>query len=145
MLAFSMRAFTLIELLLSMALLSIIVGFSVSLYPQYGRNAIETDFDSAVDAIRYAQISALSGKGSSDWCVRFEKSEILVYKKSLEVENDSEADNRKIVISESASFSGIDDVCFNLDGYPNKDGKIELRENKDTRNFFINKLGILSY
>ncbi|MFA6252087.1 MAG: prepilin-type N-terminal cleavage/methylation domain-containing protein [Candidatus Paceibacterota bacterium] len=141
-----MRAFTLIELLLSIALLSIIVGFSVSLYPQYGRGAIETDFDSAVDAIRYAQISALSGKDGSDWCVRFEKSEILVYEKdSLDLESDYKGNNRKIIISESASFSGINDVCFDLDGYPNRDGKIELKENNDTRNFFINKSGILSY
>lgn len=133
------RAFTLIELLLSIAMLSIIVGFSIPLLSQYGRNNIYLNSGLMIDSIRSVQIFSISQKNNSDWCVRFGEGKIEIQKKnSSEIEKTIEA-------SESIIFSGLNYVCFDKKGHPDKVGEIVIKEGVAQKSFLLDENGFLSY
>ncbi|MCK9578128.1 prepilin-type N-terminal cleavage/methylation domain-containing protein [bacterium] len=136
----NMRAFTMIELILSIALLAIVVGFSIPLFPQYGRTNMQINSGLVVDSIRSAQFFSLSQKDDSDWCVYMKEGSILINKKNID-----EAFAKSIEISESISFSGINNICFDYKGFPDKDGEIILNEGKNSKVFLLNKNGVLDY
>ncbi|MFA5047431.1 MAG: type II secretion system protein [Patescibacteria group bacterium] len=75
-----MRGFTLVEALLSLAIIAIITGLSAPVYFSY---SVKNDFSLAVDAgvrsLRRAQFLALNNDRDSNWGTYFSTSSITLY------------------------------------------------------------------
>lgn len=76
----SKSGFTLLELLLTMAIFSIIVAISLPMFSSYqSRNSLDIATYSVVQALRRAQSLARSGENDSSWGVHAQTSTITVF------------------------------------------------------------------
>jgi len=138
-----MKAFTLIEVLLSIALLTILTGIAIPFYSEYGRNNMGINSGLVVDSIRSAQLFSISGKEGSDWCVHFEQKKITVFKKAVFEQRDINHD-KEMIVPELYNFSGINDICFNQNGFPDKIGNVVMTGGSNSLEFSVNSKGVIN-
>ena len=75
-----MRGFTLVEALLSLAIIAIITGLSAPVYFSYStRNNLGLAVDAGVQSLRRAQFLALNQERDSNWGTYFSTSSITLY------------------------------------------------------------------
>lgn len=106
-----MRGFTLLEMLLSVALLSIIFGMSYALYPNL---AYQEELDVAVRSsqalLRRAAALASASEGDSPWGVRFESSTAVLFKGTSYAGRDTAYD--ETLLLEGIEVSGTGEYVF---------------------------------
>lgn len=141
-----MKGFTMLELLLSIAIIVILTGITIPFYSEYNKGSLQAESGIIVSAIRTARISAISEKNNSGWSVHFSQSKIIVFKGSSFELRDTLFD-KEISISNSFIFSGINDVYFSpFDGIPNKIGVVIMTGQDNTqKEFIINQKGVIDY
>ena len=70
------RAFTLVEIILSMSLLMMLFAISIPIYQSFQfRTEVDTSVNKTVRALRTAQLYAQGSEGDSDWGVKVQNSQ----------------------------------------------------------------------
>lgn len=141
------NGFTLVELLLSVALLAIILllGSPIS-YNIYLRNDLDITASNIVQANRRAQALSQAHSGDSSWGVYIQSGSITIYKGTSYSARDTDFDEITEV-SNALTPSGVQEILYSkFDGEPQTTGSIILTSsNNETRTITIAEKGMVSY
>lgn len=146
-LSIKMKGFTIVELLLTIAMIAIITGVAIPLYSiSQSKDDLETESSMVASAIRSARIFSTSGKENSEWGFHVETGKLIIFKGASYPSRDTSFDE-ELQIGESIAFSGLNDIYFTkLYGIPNTTGSLVLTiPNGSTKNIEINGQGTISY
>jgi prepilin-type N-terminal cleavage/methylation domain-containing protein len=142
-----MKGFTIVELLLTVAMIAIITGMAIPLYSiSQSKDDLETESSMIAGAVRSARIFSTSGKENSEWGFHVETGKLIIFKGTSYSSRDISFDE-ELQIGESIVFSGLNDVYFTkLYGIPNTTGSLVLTiPDGSTKNIEINGQGTISY
>jgi prepilin-type N-terminal cleavage/methylation domain-containing protein len=140
------KGFSLIELLVVLAIFSILLVISNSVYVSFRSSSnLKIATTSVVQAIRHAQINSQSVKEDSKWGVEILSNKIVVFKgenyATREVSADQNLDLPKGIIP-----TGVSEIVFEkLFGSTNTIGTIVLTNSAGVKNISINEKGTVSY
>lgn len=135
--------FTLIEMLLVMALMGIIVALTAPIYSTF---QTKSDLDLAVESLKTAAYRAqtLSRNMTEDdtWGVHIQNEDIILFKGSSYSLSDPNFDEIT-KMSTRVVTSGTTDIVFNkLTGTPQNIANIELSIDNETKTLTINEKGV---
>ncbi len=139
--------FTLPEVLLSLALLSIIGGMSIPMYRMFlVRDDLDIAATTLAQSLRRAQALSESGDGDTTWGVHVGVGSILVYKGASYVSRDSTFDENTSIPTTIVP-AGLSDIAFSkITGLPNATGTFTLTSQaNETRTTTINEKGMVDY
>lgn len=139
--------FTLIEVLLSVALLTVLAGFSLPVYRSFQiRNDLDIASNTVVQSLYRAQILSQAVSGDSSWGVYVGIGEIVIFQGDTYVTRDSDWDE-VFDVPTSITPSGIASVVFDkLTGLPQSTGSIILDSNtNETKTITINSQGMVEH
>ncbi len=143
----SYRAFTMIEIALSLSILLIIFTMTI---PAYHKFMVRNDTDIAVmtlvENFRRAQVLSQITDGDSSWGVHVATGSILLYK-GINYATRDQAYDEDASVSASIVFSGLNDVLFSKQtGMPQSTGTTTLTSTtNEVRNVTINQKGMVDY
>ncbi len=143
----TLRGFTLIEVLLSVVLLSMIAGMSIPLSRIFlERNELDQTTATLAQTLRRAQFMSIAQDGDSTWGVKVTSSSILLFKGSSYATRDQIFDE-STSIAPSIIFSGLSEVVFQKGtGTPTATGTSTFTaRSNEIRNVTINQKGMVSY
>jgi prepilin-type N-terminal cleavage/methylation domain-containing protein len=141
------QGFTLIEMLLSVGLISVIVGISLPIYASFQtRNDLEITTQTIASMFRRAQTYARGTSGDSQWGVAVQTGSATLFKGATFASRDATYDETTS-ISPATNISGLGEVIFaKLTAAPSTTGSITLTSNtNDTRTITINGKGMVDY
>lgn len=139
--------FSLIEMLLSVAIISMLVGISLPVYvPFQTRNELEITTQTIADMLRRAQTYARGVNGDSQWGVAVQSGDATLFKGTSFATRDTAYDETS-AISPATAVSGLGEVVFaKLTATPSTTGTITLTAStNDVRTITINGKGMVSY
>lgn len=139
--------FTLLEMMLSVTILSLIFGMTIPMYRIFTvRNDLDIAVITIVQDLRRAQVLSQITDGDSSWGVHVSSGSILLYKGTSYVTRDSSFDE-VTSIPTSIIVSGLNDVVFSrLTGFPQNTGTFSLTSSSnEIRNVTINQKGMVDY
>ena len=139
--------FTLIEMMLSVAVIAIIGGISVPIYQSFQvRNDLDIAAVTTAQSLRRAQVLAEAVDGDTSWGVEIQSGNITVFKGVSYASRDTNYDEVSDVPT-SITSSGLSEVVFTkFTGLPASTGTITLTSNaNETRTITINAKGMASY
>lgn len=141
------KGFTIIEVLLSLAIIGILAGISTPIYQSFQvRNDLDIATVTIAQSLRRAQTLSQSVDNDSTWGIDVRSGSITIYKGVSYIARDSAYDEL-FEMPSSLTPSGMNGVVFNtLTGLPQKTGSIILTSNaNETRTIIINSKGMVSY
>lgn len=141
------RGFTLIEVLLSVAIIALLAGVSMPIYASYAnRNDLEIATQSIVRSLRRAQTYSRAVNYDSQWGVSMQTTGVVVFKGATYASRDAAFDELT-VIPVNVTNTGLTEVVFSkMLGVPSTTGTINLSTiNNDTRAVTINAEGMVNY
>lgn len=139
--------FTLIEVLLSVAIISLLVGMSLPVYESYvRRNDLDITAQSIVAMFRRASTYARGANEDSAWSVRVENTKATLYQ-GIDFVNRDTATDEVILLPSSVTSSFIGDLQFSkLNATPSVTGSMILSSTtNDTRVISVNAKGMVDY
>lgn len=139
--------FTLIEVLLSLAIISIIVGITVPVYQiLQNRTDLNSVRSALAQSLRRAQVLARSGASDSAWGVKAQTSTITLFYGNSYLTHDSSTDEVYEVPS-NLIFSGVTEIIFSkLTGEPLTYGTTTMTSvNGEIKTIYTNAKGFVSY
>lgn len=137
------RGFTLVEMLLSVSIITLLVGLSVPVYATFvGRNDLDVARQGVVESLRRAQTYARAVEGDSTWGVSILSNRAVVFKGASYAARDTAFDEN-IIFGGGVSSTAGEVVFAKLSGTPNTVGGITLTQTStnDTRTVNINAKG----
>ncbi len=141
------KGFTLIEVLLSLALIAVIVGIGAPVYQSLlTTNQSRITVDTMVNSIRRAQLLSQSGVGDSAWGINLSTTTITLFKgASYDVRDETWDEVYEIPATVTVADS-VELVFSKLRGAPDFTGDIDFVSNTGvTSTVSINDRGIVSY
>lgn len=140
------KGFTLLELLLSIALISVLAGFSLPIYRTLiKKNDLDIAVNSIAASMRRAQILSQAVDGDISWGVKVQSGSIVVFKGASYTTRDTAYDE-SFDLQSSTNPSGTTEVVFaKLTGLPQSTGTTTLTSESDTRTVSINAKGMVGY
>ena len=141
------KGFTLIEMLLSVGIISLLVGISLPIYVSFQtRNDLEVTAQSIVSMLRRAQTYARNGNNDSTWGVAIQAGNATLFKGGSFAARDNTYDETT-AISSATSVSGLGEVVFaKLSAAPSTTGSVTLTAgSNDIRTITINGKGMVDY
>lgn len=141
------KGFTLIEVLLSVAIIGLLTGVSLPIYASFAnRNDLEVTTENIVRSLRRAQSYSRGVNYDSQWGVAIQSGTIVVFKGATYATRDTAFDEATI-IPNNVSTSGFSEVAFSkLYGAPSATANINLSTiNNDTRTVTLNAEGMVNY
>ena len=138
--------FTLIEVVLSIAIITLIFGIAAPVYQDYQiRNGIDNSVNIIVENLRRAQALSMAVDSDSSWGVNIAEGFITLFKGANFIGRDIAFDNSSEMLS-VISPSGLTEVVFSkLNGFPNNAGALTLSVAGNIRIISINEKGMLTY
>jgi len=142
-----MRGFSLIELILSFALIGILVGVSIPVMQSF---QFKSDLDVAIDdtaqRIRRAQALSQLGKGDATWGVYVEPDSIIVFQGTSYATRDTSLDE-VTRLARGITPSGMTEIVFDkLSGLPQSTGVVTVTASDGQERFVtINDQGTILY
>ena len=139
--------FTMIEVMLSLAILAILAGISTPIYQSFQvRNDLDIAAVTIAQSMRRAQTLSQAVDGDNTWGVDVQSGSITVYKGASYAARDATYDEL-FDMPTSITPSGIGGVVFaKFTGLPQTIGAIILTSNaNETRTITINSKGVVSY
>jgi prepilin-type N-terminal cleavage/methylation domain-containing protein len=143
----SRAGFTLLELLISIAMIGALAAMSVPVYQTFQvKNDIDVARSVAAQSLRRAQTKARAMDGDETWGVHFQAGSITLFQGSSYATRDTDFDE----IYEPADiigFSGLTEVTFaKLTGEPSATGTLTMSSAANqSRSLTINDKGTVSY
>ncbi len=142
-----MRGFTLLEIILSVALISLIAAIGIPTF-QFFQNKNDLDIATVtfVQSSRRAQVLSQAVDGDSNWGVHIQEGSITLFKGDSFSGRDDDFDE-VFDISDTITVSGLQELVFDrLTGIPQSIGTLNLTSvNNDIREVTINEKGTLEY
>ncbi len=140
------RGFTVVELMIAIALLGILVGAALAAYlPFQERNKVDLAVQSSVQELRRAQILSQAVDGDASWGVSVQVGTITLFQGASYALRDTSLDE-EIAIDDSLTPSGLTEVVFTkFTGVPQSTGTLTLTGTYETRAVTINARGVLDY
>jgi len=141
------HGFTLVELLLSIAIMTILTGLSLPVYESFTkRNDLDLMTQNVASAMRRAEVYARGAKNDSTWGVQLQASRATLFKGSTYSTRDTTFDET-IELPESVSLSGDTEVIFSkLTGAPDAVTTVSLSSTtNDIRTITVNGNGMVAY
>lgn len=141
------NGFTLLEVLLSVALIAVLVGISIPIYQSFQvRNDLDIATVEIVQNMRRAQALSYAVDGDTSWGVKIQSGNITVFKGANYVARDINSDE-VFNIPTSITPAGLSEVVFTkFTGLPQTTGTITLTSNSnETRSIAINQKGMADY
>lgn len=143
----SKTGFTLLELLLSIAIFAIVIGFTAPLFYSFQvRNDLDLTISTTAQYLRRAQLLSQAGKRDDSWGVIVKEEEIVLFKGESYAGRESGLDET-FLLSRTVTPSGVSEVVFEkLTGEPQNTGDIIFSSSiNETRIIKINEKGIIDY
>ena len=140
------KGFTLLELLLSIALISVLAGFSLPVYRTLiKKNDLDIAANSIVASLRRAQILSQAVDGDITWGVKVQSGSIVVFKGASYATRDTAYDEI-FDVPTSIGIGGTGEYVFaKMTGLPQSTGTTTLTSESDTRTVSINAKGMVGY
>lgn len=141
------HGFTLIEVLLSVTIITMLVGLSLPVYETFvRRNDLDLTAQTLSSSIRRAATYARAVNGDSTWGIRFMSSSVTLFKGAAYATRDTAFDET-IPIPASMSLTGTSEVLFaKLTGTPSVAASVTLTSStNDTRTIALNAKGMVNY
>lgn len=139
--------FTLIEVLLSVAIIGMLAGLSLPVYESFARrNDLDITTVGVAGAIRRAEAYSRAVRADSTWGIKFQASDVTLYKGSTYAGRDSAFDET-IDVPDTVTVSGLSEVQFaKLSGMPTSTGSVIFTSTtNDTRTVALNAKGMVDY
>ncbi len=143
-----MRGFTLLEMLLSVALIALIAGMGTPLYQAL---QVRTDLDIAAasyaHALRFAEVRARGVDGDASWGVRVATTTDIVLFQGASYAARNSTYDETYDLPVSVTVSGQDEIVFaKFTGIPGTTGTTTLTSTTgDVREIGVNAQGTVSY
>ncbi len=140
------QGFTLLELLLSVAVISALAGLSL---PVYRTLLTKNDLDIAAVTIaqsaRRAQVLSQAVDGDTSWGVKAQNGSITLFKGASFAARDSNFDET-FDVPTTIGVSGATEIVFaKFTGLPQTTGTINISTESDTRSVSINEKGTIGF
>lgn len=139
--------FTLLEVLLSIALITILAGVSLpAYYTLFSRNDLDVAKNQVSQSLGRASFVSSASVGDTTWGVKVLSGNIIVFKGASYAGRDASFDEI-YSMSPSVTPSGLSEIVFSkMTGFPQSIGAIILTStNGETRTITINSKGSVSY
>ncbi len=142
----SRHGFTLLELLLSVAVISALAGLSLPVYRTLlSKNDLDIAAVTVVQTARRAQVLSQSVDGDATWGVKIQSGSIVLFKGTSYALRDTLLDET-FDLPGSIGVSGTTEYVFSkFTGFPQTTGTATLATSNDTRTVTINEKGMVSY
>ena len=143
----SQSGFTLMEILLSVAIIAIIAGTSIPIYQSFQvRNDLDVVANSIVQTLRRAQVLSQSSDGDSSWGVYIQSTSTVLFKGSSYALRTSALDEI-FEVPGSLTPTGVLEIVFTkFTGEPQVTGTTTLTSTtNETRNIYINSKGMINF
>ena len=141
------RGFTLIELVMSVALISIIAGIGIPVFRDMQvRNDLSLAENAMASTLRRAQVLSMSPEGDTSWGANAQSGEVILFKGASFAARDTSYDEI-FAISPTIVVSGTTEFVFaKFTGLPGTTGTLTLTSSDgDARNVSVNEKGSISY
>lgn len=137
--------FTLIEVILAVALLIIIGGFAMSFSTNFFvQNATGNLRDQWMSTLKKAQLYAMSSKGNSNWGVAYNAPTLTLFKGTSYASRDTAWDET-YEGNANLSVTGLTEVVFTrITGLPSTTGTTTISGTSSVRTITINSQGVVS-
>lgn len=141
------NGFTLMEVLLSLAIIALITGILIPAYHTFQmRNDLEVAVNVTAQTLRRAQILSQAVNGGSDWGVYVQEKSITLFQGSSYDSRDSGFDEIFSISSALTLFGTQEFVYTSFSGLPQSTGTLTLSLNSDeNRNITVNTKGTVDY
>lgn len=143
----SFAGFTLLETLLSIAIIGLIAGIGAPVYQSFQvRNDLDIGAAIIAQSARRAQMLAQASDGDASWGVRVQSGSIALFKGASYASRDMAYDET-FHLPRSIASSGMSEVVYaKFTGLPKMIGAITLTSNaNETRTIAINAKGTVSF
>jgi len=143
----SSKGFTLIELILVIATITVLAAISVPVYSLLQvRNDLDVATNTTVQTLRRAQVLSQGVDGDTSWGVKLQQTDITLFKGISYALRDTNFDE-VYTLSGNVTPSGVSEVVFSkLLGNPNTTGTLVLiSSNNEIKNITLNSKGFLDY
>lgn len=141
------RGFTMIEVMLSLAIIGVLAGISAPIYQSFQvRNDLDIAAVTIAQSMRRAQVLSEAVDGDATWGVDVRSGSITVFKGATYAGRDTTFDELSPMPT-SITPSGFGGAVFaKFTGLPQTTGTITLTSNaNETRTITINAKGTISY
>lgn len=143
----SVRAFTLLEVLLSVAALTVIAGISLPIYQSFQvRNDLDIAATTVAQSCRRAAVLAQASDGDTNWGVHIQPGSIVLFQGTIYAVR-NETFDEIFTMPTSIMPSGMSDVVFEkFTGMPMTTGTTTLTSStNETRTITINAKGMVNF
>ena len=141
------RGFTVIELLLVVAIFFVIAGFAPAFYGRFFlQDAVAEAADRVAGSLRNAQGYSLAGKGSLPWGVALNGNVVVLFQGNSFATRNTALD-RQVALPSSVSISGLNETVFaRVSGVPTAPLAVSLTASSGgiSRRVTMNALGVVS-
>ena len=141
------QGFTLIEVLLSIAAIAVISGFSIPIYQSFQvKNDVDIAVTTLAQSLRRAQALSRASDGDTTWGLNITSGSIILFKGTSFSVRDSSFDE-VFSVPTSISPSGLGEIVFTkLSGEPQTAGIIILNSTTgETASVTVNAKGMVEY
>ncbi len=139
--------FTLVELLLSVVIISMLVGASLPVYESFARrNDLDITTQNLVQTLRRAETYARAVNYDSAWSVAVQESTIILFRGTVFASRNTAYDET-VAIPASIDPSGLAEIQFTkFSAMPNTTGTITLTSTaNDIRTVTVNAKGVVTH
>ena len=141
------KGFTLIEILLSLALIGIITTISIPVLQSFlSRNDLDVTSQTFVQSLRRAQCLAEGCQSDSKWGVKIQTGNITIFRGDSYANRETD-DDESFDVSAGVTTSGLSEIVFSkLSGVPLSSGVTNINSSQgETKIITTNEKGIASY
>lgn len=140
------KGFSLIEILLTMALISIVLAASIPAYQKLqSENDLAIAISTLAQSLRLAELKAQAVDEGSGWGIHSESGVITIFKGPTFANRDQTFDET-FQFNKKISITSMADIFFvPFFGTPQTPGLWQIKESNQTRSITINQIGTLLY
>lgn len=139
--------YTMVEILLVLAAITILAGMSLPIYQSFQvKNYLDVGVNDAALALRRAQLLSQGVEGDSNWGVKVETGQIVMFK-GISFSSRDPSYDETFELPQSITPSGDTEFVFNkVSGEPQSTGSLNLTSaNGDEKILTINAKGMVNY